>query len=124
MKLSVVDFRSPEYPEYEHAKFERDAQRNVEEAKSTGDDVFLVARVTSALTDRRWLTVAGNYVYPEDMTNEHLTRAANMLAEGRNKRPGCSGRSNAQWLEIFKNELARRGLLDKLVYVKEEAQKT
>lgn len=75
-----------------------------------GDDEYIVSRMTSVLTDRRWLTQAGNYVYPEDMTQQHLTNTIALLRKGGLKRPGCSGRSNAEWLAILEEEALRRGL--------------
>lgn len=80
-----------------------------ENAKTHGDDEWIAARMTSILTDRRWLTKAGNYVYPEDMGTQHIVNTIAMVMQGRTKRPGCSGRSNAEWLEIFHEELKRRG---------------
>lgn len=87
-------------------EFEARAVQNLQ----TGDDEYIVSRMTSVLTDRRWLTQAGNYVYPEDMTQQHLQNTLAMLRKGGLKRPGCSGRTNDEWLVILEEEARRRGL--------------
>lgn len=79
---------------------------------SPATEVAVAEAVAFRLNPKPWITKDGHSSCEvSEMEGTHIQHCITLLQNPRMKRLGCSGLTNAQWLQVFRNELVARAHL-------------